>query len=86
LKWFFFGKFQFPKELRFDLIIQRKLFLSADLPTRIDLIGAALPVGAPLAVGLALHPPACCGGFGGRSAGGWTLLGISGMAQGKYQH
>ena len=34
----------------------------ADLPTRIDLLGAALPAGTPLAVHLDLHPVPCCGG------------------------
>ena len=34
----------------------------AYLPTRIDLLGAALSAGAPLAVHLALHPVPCCGG------------------------
>jgi hypothetical protein len=38
------------------------IIYSADLPTRIDLLGAALPAGAPLAVGLALHQRACCSG------------------------
>ena len=46
-----------------------KQFYSVHLPTRIDLLGAALPAGAPLAVGLALHPPACCGGADGWEEG-----------------
>ena len=42
---------------------------SVHLPTRIDLLGAALPAGAPLAVGLALHPPSCYGGAVGLEEG-----------------
>ena len=41
----------------------------ADLPTRIDLLGAALPAGTPLAVHLALHPVPCCGGAVGGQEG-----------------